>query len=136
MMSKKDMICGSDDKQDSCSGLRGVFIETIYVEFFKDKFSRDVENRSSIIDPSNTRENVIDEPRRSTRDRNEDSLGDDFYSYLVEGTQTKVSRDVIFTINLDDDPKTLTEFIPYRDAPLWTKAMNDEMESVIGNRIW
>ncbi|KAJ9557199.1 hypothetical protein OSB04_011813 [Centaurea solstitialis] len=58
----------------------------------------------------------VDEPRRSTRVRKGKSLGDDFLSYLVEGTRKKMTREVIFSINIDDDPKTFEEAMSSRDA--------------------
>nr|KAJ0221694.1 hypothetical protein LSAT_V11C200058570 [Lactuca sativa] len=78
----------------------GVVLESRYVEFFEDKFSRDEENSNHT---SHTR------------------------------TQKNVMREVIFSINLDDDPKTFTEAMTSQDAPLWKEAINDEMDSVIGN---
>nr|KAJ0214235.1 hypothetical protein LSAT_V11C400171660 [Lactuca sativa] len=56
--------------------------------------------------------------------------------FLVEGTQKKVTREVIFSINLDNDPKTFTEAMTSRDAPLWKEAINDEMDSIMGNGTW
>ena len=119
----------------------GVVVESRDVEFFEDKFSKDVENLEPVIAPSTSRENVqptpvVVEPRRSTRVRKEKNLGDDFFSYLVEGNQKKVTREVIFSINLDDDPKTFTEAMSSRDAPLWKEAVNDEMDSIMGNGTW
>nr|KAJ0214957.1 hypothetical protein LSAT_V11C300107720 [Lactuca sativa] len=111
------------------------------VEFFEDKFSKDEENSSHTTPTSTSREilpppPIVEEPRRSTRARIEKTFGDDFYSYLVEGTQKKVTREVIFSINLDDDPKTFTEAMTSRDAPLWKEAINDEMDSIMGNGTW
>ncbi|KAI3815113.1 hypothetical protein L1987_14769 [Smallanthus sonchifolius] len=119
----------------------GTVIESRDVEFFENKFSRDDENSNPISSPSTSRERIqpsqiIEEPRRSTRARKEKIYGDDFLSYLVEGTQRKVTREVIFAINLDDDPKTFTEAISSRDAPLWKEAINDVMDSIIGNGTW
>nr|KAJ0188051.1 hypothetical protein LSAT_V11C900477710 [Lactuca sativa] len=116
----------------------GVVVESRDVEFFEDKFSRDEENSSHTTPTSTSREilpppPIVDEPRRSTRARIEKTFGDDFYSYLVEGTQKKVMREVIFSINLDDDPKTFTEAMTSRDAPHWKEAINDEMDSIMGN---
>ena len=47
-----------------------------------------------------------------------------------------MTREVIFSINLDDDPKTFTEAMSSRDAPLWKEAVNDEMDSILGNGTW
>ena len=101
----------------------GVIVESRDVEFFENKFSIDNENPNPTSAPSTSRDvskssQNIGEPRRSTRARKEKNLGDDFLSYLVEGTRKKVTRDVIFTINLEDDPKTFTEAMSSRDAPL------------------
>ncbi|KAJ9552889.1 hypothetical protein OSB04_016934 [Centaurea solstitialis] len=74
-----------------------------------------------------------DEPRRSTRVRKEKSLGYDFLSYLVEGNHKKVTREVIFAINIDDDPKTFEEALSSRDASLWREAINNEMDSIMSN---
>nr|KAJ0201752.1 hypothetical protein LSAT_V11C600334860 [Lactuca sativa] len=119
----------------------GVVVESRDVEFFEDKFSKDEENSSHTTPTSTSREillppPIVEEPRRSTRDRIEKTFGDDFYSYLVEGTQNKVMREVIFSINLDDDPKTFTEAMTSQDAPLWKEAINDEMDSIMGNGTW
>nr|KAJ0196095.1 hypothetical protein LSAT_V11C700349440 [Lactuca sativa] len=59
---------------------------------------------------------------RSTKERTEKSFGDYLYSYLV-----------IFSINLDDYPKTFTKAMACRDTPLWKEAINDEMDSIICN---
>nr|KAJ0211530.1 hypothetical protein LSAT_V11C400209050 [Lactuca sativa] len=95
------------------------------MEFFEYKFSRDGDNSNNttstkILPPPPT----VVEPRRSTRARIEK---------LVEGTKKKVTREDIFVINMDDDPKTFTETITSRHAPLWNKAINDEMDSIMGN---
>nr|KAJ0199823.1 hypothetical protein LSAT_V11C600321130 [Lactuca sativa] len=118
-----------------------VVVESRDVEFFEDKFSKDEENSSHTTPTSTSREilpppPIVEETRRSTRARIEKTFGDDFYSYLVEGTQKKVTREVILSINLDDDPKTFTEAMTSRDAPLWKEAINDEMDSIMGNGTW
>ena len=104
----------------------GAIVESRDVELFEDKFAGDAENSERILDsslPGTSRDSSkisqkVDEPSRSTRVRKEKNLGDDFLSYFVEGTQKKVTREVIFTINLEDDPKTFTEAMSSRDAPL------------------
>nr|KAJ0221719.1 hypothetical protein LSAT_V11C200096460 [Lactuca sativa] len=47
-----------------------------------------------------------------------------------------MTREVIFSINLDDDPKTFTEAMTSRDDPLWKEAINDKMDSIMGNGTW
>ncbi|KAJ9538889.1 hypothetical protein OSB04_031622 [Centaurea solstitialis] len=112
--------------------------------FFENNFSEDAENSDRTLDtslPGTSRENSktpqwVDEPRRSTRVRKEKSLGDDFYSFLVEGSHKKVTREVILSMNIDDEPKTFKEAMSKRDASLWKEAINDEMDSIMGNGTW
>nr|KAJ0209067.1 hypothetical protein LSAT_V11C400185590 [Lactuca sativa] len=120
---------------------KGVAVESRDVEFFEDKVSKDEGNSSHTTPTSTSREilpppPIVEEPRRSTMGRTEKTFREDFYSYLVEGTQKKVTREVIFSINLDDDPKTFTEAMTSQDAPLWKEAINDEMDSIMGNGTW
>ncbi|KAJ9547395.1 hypothetical protein OSB04_019938 [Centaurea solstitialis] len=119
----------------------GVIVESRDADFFEDKFLKDSENTNPISVPSTSRDvpkpsRNIEEPRRSTRTRKEKSLGDDFVSFLVEGTQKKVTREVTFAINFEDDPKTFSEAMSSRDAHLWKEAINDEMDSILENRTW
>nr|GEW36853.1 retrotransposon ribonuclease H [Tanacetum cinerariifolium] len=117
----------------------GVIIESRDVEFFEDRFSKDVENSHVSLVPTSTSSSPVEisreinEPRRSTRARKEKSLGSDFFSYLFEGTQMKGTKEVIFSINIDDDPKIFSDAMSSRDAPLWKEAINDEVDSILGN---
>nr|KAJ0204437.1 hypothetical protein LSAT_V11C500284600 [Lactuca sativa] len=109
---------------------KGVVVESRYVEFFEDKFSRDEQNSSHTTSTSTSREihpppPIVEEPMRKTRVGIEKSSRDDFYSYLVEGTQKKRSS---LSINLDDDPNTFIESMTSQDAPLWKESINDEMD--------
>ncbi|KAJ9536585.1 hypothetical protein OSB04_un000234 [Centaurea solstitialis] len=121
--------------------ISGVIVESRDADFFEDKFLKDSKNTNPISVPSTSRDVLepsrnIEEPRRSTRTKKEKSLGDDFVSFLVEGTQKKVTREVIFAIIFEDDPKTFSEAMSSRDAHLWKEAINDEMDSILGNRTW
>nr|KAJ0201624.1 hypothetical protein LSAT_V11C600311460 [Lactuca sativa] len=118
-----------------------IVVESKDMEFFEDKFYRDDENSSHTTLTNTSREilsppPIVEEPMRITRARIAKSVGDGFYSYLVEGTQKKVTREVIFAINLNDDPKTFTEAMTSTYAPLWKEAINDEMDSIMGNGTW
>ncbi|GKC83112.1 retrovirus-related pol polyprotein from transposon TNT 1-94, partial [Tanacetum coccineum] len=107
-----------------------------------DQFSNDVENSHAELVPTpcgssyGETSTEINEPRRSIRARKEKDFGSDFFSYLVEGRQKKATREVIFTINIDDDPKTFSEAMSSCDAPMWKEAINDEMDSFLGNQTW
>ncbi|KAJ9557204.1 hypothetical protein OSB04_011818 [Centaurea solstitialis] len=107
----------------------GVIVESRDVDFLEDKFSEDAKNSDRTLAPSlpgtshdsSKTSQKVEEPRRSTRVRKGKSLGDDFLSYLVEGTRKKVTREVIFSINIDDDSKTFEEAMSSRDASLMMK---------------
>ncbi|GJY38379.1 retrovirus-related pol polyprotein from transposon TNT 1-94, partial [Tanacetum coccineum] len=76
-----------------------VIIESRDVDFFEDKFSNDVENSHAELVPTPCGSShgetsmEINEPRRSIRARKEKDFGSDFFSYLVKGTQKKVTRE-------------------------------------------
>nr|KAJ0189388.1 hypothetical protein LSAT_V11C800435040 [Lactuca sativa] len=95
------------------------------VEFFEDKFSRDDENSNNTTPTSTFQEIVppppiMEEPRRSARDR-------------IEKKSDKIGRFLLLTW---DNPKTFTESMTSKDDPLWKEAINDEMDSIIGNGTW
>ena len=59
------------------------------------------------------------EMRRSKRERKENNLGDNFYTFLV-----------------DDDPISYKEAMTSPNAPLWKEAINTEIESITHNHTW
>jgi len=76
------------------------------------------------------------QPRRSKRARKEKSFGPDFYVYLVEGSRESVTTQLSYIFNVDDDPLTYDEAMRSHDASFWKEAINDEMESIMGNDTW
>ncbi|KAJ9558418.1 hypothetical protein OSB04_013032 [Centaurea solstitialis] len=58
------------------------------------------------------------------------------YAVNMEGNHKKVTREVIFVINIDDDHKTFEEAMCSRDDSLWREAINDEMDSIMSNGTW
>ncbi|GKB30245.1 retrovirus-related pol polyprotein from transposon TNT 1-94 [Tanacetum coccineum] len=92
----------------------GVIIESRDVEFFEDKFSKDVENPCASLVPTSTSSSPVE----------------------ISTEINEPRRKVIFSINIDDDPKTFSEAMSSRDAPLWKEAVNDEMDSILGNWTW
>ena len=59
------------------------------------------------------------EPRRSKRARVEKDFGLDYYVF-----------------NIEENPQKLKEGLTLPDAIFWKEAINDEMKSLIFNRIW
>ena len=60
-----------------------------------------------------------DELRRSKRQRKDVSLGDDFYTYLIE-----------------NEPSSYFEAISSPDALLWKDAIKIELDSILKNKTW
>ncbi|GKG07256.1 hypothetical protein Tco_0330225, partial [Tanacetum coccineum] len=53
-----------------------------------------------------------------------------------EGTRNEVSDQHSYCFNVEDDPKTFDEEIKSHDAAFWKEAINDEMDSIMGNNTW
>ncbi|KAL0328172.1 UNVERIFIED_CONTAM: Retrovirus-related Pol polyprotein from transposon TNT 1-94 [Sesamum calycinum] len=80
-----------------------------------------------------------DEPmelRKSKRKRKSKSFGPDFQLYLIEGSRYEVSTLYPYCFNVKDDPKTFDEAMKSQDVVFWKEAINDEMDSIIGNNAW
>ncbi|GKA33491.1 zinc finger, CCHC-type containing protein [Tanacetum coccineum] len=75
-------------------------------------------------------------PRRSTRQRRQRTFGPDFEMYLVEGDRKGLIREYPIIYNLDEDPQTYSEAMKSHDSSFWKEAVNDEMDSIIGNNTW
>nr|GEW48996.1 zinc finger, CCHC-type [Tanacetum cinerariifolium] len=52
------------------------------------------------------------------------------------GTRDEVSDQHSYCFNIEDDPKTFDEAMKSQDVAFWKKAINDEMDSIIGNNTW
>nr|GEU45474.1 zinc finger, CCHC-type [Tanacetum cinerariifolium] len=52
------------------------------------------------------------------------------------GTMNEVSYQHSYCFNVEDDPKTFDEAMKSQDVALWKKAINDEMDSIMGNNTW
>ena len=76
------------------------------------------------------------ELRRSKRRRVEKSFGPDFYTYLVEGSRTDIGFQYPYCYNVEEDPKTFDEAMKSHDVLFWKEAINDEMDSIMGNNTW
>ena len=82
------------------------------------------------IDPSET------EPRRSKRIRTEKSFGPDFIIYLVEGDRNSECFQLSISPSIEAAPQTFEEAMKSQDSAFWKEAINDEMDSIIGNDTW
>ncbi|CAM8997570.1 unnamed protein product [Rhodiola kirilowii] len=72
----------------------------------------------------------------SKRARKEKSFGNEFHNYLVEGTRDEVSSQYMYCHVIESDLKTFDEAMKSQDVSFWKEAINDEMDSIIGNNTW
>ena len=128
-----------------------VIVESIHVEFFENSFVKSQtmnepekdQNTSIAYDLLTKRKDTIEpsEPRRSQRTRKEKYLDYDFISpdqitFLVEGNRDRILRKMKILLNIEDEPKTLSEALVSRDSAFWQEAINDEIDSIMSNNTW
>ncbi|GJY98045.1 zinc finger, CCHC-type containing protein [Tanacetum coccineum] len=76
------------------------------------------------------------ELRKSKRIRTLKNFGPEFQLYLIEGTRDEVSDQYSYCFNVEDDPKIFDKAMKSHDVAFWKEAINDEMDSIIGNNTW
>ncbi|GKE77721.1 zinc finger, CCHC-type containing protein [Tanacetum coccineum] len=74
--------------------------------------------------------------RKSKRHRTPKDFRPEFQLYLIEGTRDKVSDQNSYFFNVEDDPKTFDEAMKSQDVAFWKEAINNEMDSIMGNNTW
>ncbi|GKC78191.1 zinc finger, CCHC-type containing protein [Tanacetum coccineum] len=83
---------------------------------------------------------VVQQPepelRKSKRNMTPKNFGPKFQLYLIEGTRDEVSDQHSYCFNVEDDPKTFDEAMKSQDVAFWKEAINDEMDSIMGNNTW
>lgn len=99
---------------------------------------KNVPTKNVVVEEDEDHREIVEVPtiRKSKRARKVKSFGTDFYTYLVEGSREAVVRQIPVCFNTEADPQTLEEAIKDRDAALWKEALNDEMDSIMGNNTW
>jgi hypothetical protein len=80
--------------------------------------------------------NEPSEIKRSKRMKKEKSFGQDFTVYLVEGSRDSPCKQKMISPNIKSDPLTYEEAMKSQDSAFWREAINDEMDSLIGNDTW
>ncbi|GJX13963.1 zinc finger, CCHC-type containing protein [Tanacetum coccineum] len=123
-------------------GERG--IECIFVRYVKHskafRIPNGTEDIGGLVVPDEVTEEVVQQPkpelRKSKRNRTPKDFGPEFQLYLIEGTRDEVFDQHSYCFNVKDDPKTFDEAMKSHDVAFWKKAINDEMDSIIGNNTW
>ncbi|GKA02911.1 zinc finger, CCHC-type containing protein [Tanacetum coccineum] len=114
----------------------GEYMDTLYYH------SIDVihEMTAPVLHNKMATEDVVQQPkpklRKSKKNRTLKDFGPEFQLYLIEGTRDEVSDQQSYCFNVEDDPKTFDEAMKSRDVALWEEAINDKMDSIIGNNTW
>ncbi|GJZ20214.1 hypothetical protein Tco_0556804, partial [Tanacetum coccineum] len=85
-------------------------------------------------------EEVVKQPepklRKSKRNRTPKEFKPEFQLSLIEGTGDEVSDQHSYCFNVEDDPKIFDEAMKSLYVAFWKKAINDEMDSIMGNNTW
>ncbi|GJT65406.1 hypothetical protein Tco_1016886 [Tanacetum coccineum] len=94
----------------------------------------------ALVVPEKVTEEVVQqsEPdlRKSKRHMSPKDFGPEFQLYLIEGTRDEVSDQYSYCFNVVDDPKIFDEAMKSQDVDFWKEAINDEMDSIMGNNTW
>ncbi|GJT82773.1 zinc finger, CCHC-type containing protein [Tanacetum coccineum] len=105
------------------------------------RLSLRIPNRTEDIGGSVVPEEVVTqqpepETRKCKRNRTPKNFGPEYQLYLIEGTKDEVSNQHSYCFNVEDDPKTFDKAIKSKDVAFWKEAINDEMDSILGNNTW
>ncbi|GJW84869.1 zinc finger, CCHC-type containing protein [Tanacetum coccineum] len=84
-----------------------------------------------------SRDAIFDEHRFSSVPRpSQRSLVKGTEDSGVEGTRDEVSDQHSYCFNVGDELKTFEEAMKSQDVAFWKEAINDEMDSIMGNNTW
>jgi hypothetical protein len=116
-------------------------IESRDAEFYENRFTSIPSINNKMMEPiRNNNEfgesSESSELRRSKRMRKEKSFGPDFIVYLVEGSRDSSCKQKMISPNVDSNPLTYEEAMKSQDAAFWKEAINNEMDSIMGNNTW
>jgi hypothetical protein len=68
--------------------------------------------------------------------RKEKSFGPNFIVYLVQGSRDSSCKQKMIPPNIKLDLLTYEEAMKSQDSAFWREAINDEIDSLIGNNTW
>ncbi|GJR17192.1 zinc finger, CCHC-type containing protein [Tanacetum coccineum] len=98
------------------------------------------EDIGGLVVPEEVTKEVVQQPepelRKSKRNRTPKNFRPEFQLYLIEGTRDEVSDQHSYCFNFEDDPKIFDEAMKSQDVAFWKEAINDEMDSIMGNKTW
>ncbi|GKD25422.1 zinc finger, CCHC-type containing protein, partial [Tanacetum coccineum] len=104
------------------------------------RISNGTEDIGGTVAPKEVTEEVVQQPepelRKSKRNRTPKYFGHEFQIYLIERKRDKVSDQHSYCFNAEDDPKTFNKAMKSPDVTFWKEAINDEIDSIMGNNTW
>ncbi|GJY98353.1 zinc finger, CCHC-type containing protein [Tanacetum coccineum] len=104
------------------------------------RIPKGTEDIGGSVVPKKVTKEVVPQPepelRKHKRNRTPKNFRPEFQLYLIEGTRDEVSDQHSYCFNVEDDPKTFDEAINSQDVTFWKEAINDEMDSIMGNNTW
>lgn len=68
------------------------------------------------------------------RTRRAKDFGYDFITFI--GTREEISNLISYSLNIDSDPNTYQEELKSQDTAFWKEAINDKIDSIMGNNTW
>nr|GEW05633.1 zinc finger, CCHC-type [Tanacetum cinerariifolium] len=83
-----------------------------------------------------SRDVIFDEHRFSSVPRPSQRSLKKQKAYLIEGTRDEISDQHSYCFNVENDPKTFDKAMKSQDVAFWKEAINDEIESIMGNNTW
>ncbi|GJY00400.1 zinc finger, CCHC-type containing protein [Tanacetum coccineum] len=90
--------------------------------------------------PKNITDEIVQqsepELRKSKRHRTSKDFRPEFQLYFIEETRDEVSYQYSYCFNVEDDPKTFDEAMKSQNVAFWKEAINDEIDSIMGNNTW
>ncbi|GJR97498.1 zinc finger, CCHC-type containing protein [Tanacetum coccineum] len=90
--------------------------------------------------PKNITDEIVQqskpELRKSKRHRTSKDFRPEFQLYLIEEIRDEVSYQHSYCFNIEDDPKTFDEAMKSQNVAFWKEAINDEIDSIMGNNTW
>jgi hypothetical protein len=116
-------------------------IESRDAKFYENRFTSIPSINDKMMEPiRNNNESgessESSELRRSKRMRKEKSFEPDFIVYLVEESRDSSCKQKMISPNVDSDPLTYEKAMKSQDAAFWKEAINEEMDSIMGNNTW
>ncbi|GJS40804.1 zinc finger, CCHC-type containing protein [Tanacetum coccineum] len=121
-------------------GIECIFVRYARIQVYSLGILNGTEDIGGSVVPEDVTKEVVQQPglelRKSKRNRTPKDFRPEFQLYLIEGTRDEVSDEHSYCFNVEDYPKKFNEAMKSQDVAFWKEAINDEMDSIMGNNTW